>query len=126
MLVNVLEAKTNLSKLMAAAVAGEEVILANRGKPIVRLVPVEKKPHRTTGFGMWKDKMWVADDWDSPEVNAQINQMFVDAANRYDPLIDPPPKKEKKATRTPKTSAKKRSLKSTVVQKVAAKKAKRQ
>jgi prevent-host-death family protein len=53
MLVNVLEAKTNLSKLMAAAVAGEEVILANRGEPVVRLVPVEKKPHRTTGFGAW-------------------------------------------------------------------------
>lgn len=108
MLVNVLEAKTNLSKLMAAAVAGEEVILANRGTPVVRLVPVEKKPHRTTGFGAWKDKMWVADDWDSPETNAMINQMFVDAANRHDPLIDPPQKKVRSAkARTSAAPAKK-------------------
>lgn len=92
MQVNILEAKTNFSQLLAAVAAGEEVIIANRGKPVAMLMPIPTKLHRTTGFGIWKDKIRVADDWDSPETNAAINQLFIDSANRFDPLIDPPPK----------------------------------
>jgi prevent-host-death family protein len=40
MKVNILEAKTRLSELIRAAQAGEEVVIANRGEPAVRLVPV--------------------------------------------------------------------------------------
>jgi prevent-host-death family protein len=40
MKVNILEAKTRLSELIRAAQAGEEVIIANRGAPAVKLVPV--------------------------------------------------------------------------------------
>ena len=94
--VNILEAKTNFSQLLAAVAAGEEVIIANRGKPVARLVPMPTKPHRTTGFGALAGKMWVADDWDSPETNAAINQIMIDSANRFDPLIDPPKKKQSK------------------------------
>jgi prevent-host-death family protein len=39
MQVNVLEAKNRLSQLIKAAEAGEEVVIANRGEPVVRLVP---------------------------------------------------------------------------------------
>ncbi len=46
MLVNTHEAKTQLSRLIAAAEAGEEVIIARRGTPAVRLVPVKAKPFR--------------------------------------------------------------------------------
>jgi prevent-host-death family protein len=35
------QAKTNLSRLIAAAEAGEEVMIARGSKPAVRLVPVE-------------------------------------------------------------------------------------
>ena len=83
--------------MLAAVAAGEEVIIANRGKPVAMLTPIPAKPHRTTGFGIWKDKMWVADDWDSPETNAAINQMYIDSGNRYDPLIDPRPKAKTRA-----------------------------
>jgi prevent-host-death family protein len=38
--VNVHEAKTHLSRLMAQAEAGEEVIIARNGVPAVKLVPV--------------------------------------------------------------------------------------
>lgn len=41
---NVHDAKTNLSKLIAAALRGEEVIIAKAGKPVVRLVPIVKAP----------------------------------------------------------------------------------
>jgi prevent-host-death family protein len=42
MKVNVLEARNRLSQLIKAAQAGEEVIIANRGEPVVRIVPVRK------------------------------------------------------------------------------------
>mgnify|MGYP003388361796 CR=1 FL=1 len=40
MQVNMLEAKNQLSRLVKAAQAGEEVIIANHGVPVVRLQPV--------------------------------------------------------------------------------------
>ncbi len=42
--VNVLEAKTRLSELLKAANEGDEVIIANRGRPVGRLVPAEYTP----------------------------------------------------------------------------------
>lgn len=38
--INILEAKNRLSQLIKAALGGEEVVIANRGAPMVRLVPV--------------------------------------------------------------------------------------
>ena len=40
MLVNIYEAKTNLSALLDRAVAGEEIVIARSGKPLARLMPV--------------------------------------------------------------------------------------
>jgi prevent-host-death family protein len=39
MQVNILEAKNRLSQLIKSVQAGEEVIIANRGEPVARLVP---------------------------------------------------------------------------------------
>ena len=39
--VNIHEAKTNLSKLIAAAVAGEPFVIAKAGKPLVRVERIE-------------------------------------------------------------------------------------
>ena len=47
---NVAEAKASLSQLLEAALAGEEVILARAGKPLVRLVPLVTPPRRELGF----------------------------------------------------------------------------
>jgi prevent-host-death family protein len=47
---NVAEAKAHLSQLLDAALAGEEVIVARAGKPLVRLVPIEAPPRRELGF----------------------------------------------------------------------------
>jgi prevent-host-death family protein len=47
---NVAEAKAQLSKLLDAAVAGEEIVVARAGKPLVRLVPVQTPPQRPMGF----------------------------------------------------------------------------
>ena len=43
MKVNMLEAKSQLSKLVKAALEGEQVVIARNGNPAVRLVPVAKK-----------------------------------------------------------------------------------
>ncbi len=41
--VNVHEAKTNLSRLLAQVEAGEDVVIARNGKPVARLVGVQKR-----------------------------------------------------------------------------------
>jgi prevent-host-death family protein len=44
MKVNVGEAKTQLSKLLARVEAGEEIEIARDGQPVARLVPIESTP----------------------------------------------------------------------------------
>lgn len=49
-MVNVHEAKTNLSKLLEFAHAGGEVTIAKAGKPYAKLVPLERPAKRSLGF----------------------------------------------------------------------------
>ena len=49
-IMNVGEAKAQLSRLLDAALAGEEVVLARNGEPLVRLVPIHPPPARELGF----------------------------------------------------------------------------
>jgi prevent-host-death family protein len=58
------EAKTNLSRLVKRAQAGEEIVIAISGKPAVRLVPVRESPRRPI-FGTDTGKFSFADDWDT-------------------------------------------------------------
>lgn len=48
--VNLHEAKTHLSELVGAAAAGEEIIIAKAGKPLARLVPLERPEPRQPGL----------------------------------------------------------------------------
>lgn len=48
--VNVHAAKTQLSRLLERAHAGEEIIIAKAGKPYARLVPLQPAPKRRLGF----------------------------------------------------------------------------
>lgn len=63
--VNLHAAKTHLSRLVDEAAAGEEIVIAKAGKPMVRLVPFVAK-RRRTGFGADKGKIWISDDFDAP------------------------------------------------------------
>lgn len=47
--VNIYDAKTQLSRLVDRAIAGEDVVIARAGKPMVRLVPVAKRETRKSG-----------------------------------------------------------------------------
>jgi prevent-host-death family protein len=48
-IVTVHEAKTHLSRLIAEALAGREIVIARRDKPAVKLVPVATPPKRVPG-----------------------------------------------------------------------------
>jgi len=86
--VNVHEAKTQLSRLLARVAAGEEVVIAKAGTPVARLVPVEQ-PKKKRELGFLKG-WWVAPDWDSDEVNKEIEDMFYESIESYDPLLEGP------------------------------------
>ena len=62
--VNVHQAKTQLSRLLAQVEAGEEVIIARRGKPVARLVPC--KPEGKRQFGVMKGKLAVDERFFDP------------------------------------------------------------
>jgi prevent-host-death family protein len=58
-------AKTHLSRLIARAEAGEEIIIARGNKPVVKLVPIEKaKPKRVPG--RWKGKISIGPEFFEP------------------------------------------------------------
>lgn len=61
--VNVHEAKTHFSRLLARVAAGEEIIIAKAGKPIAKLVPAEKTPGKRQ-LGIDEGKIWIAEDFD--------------------------------------------------------------
>ncbi len=63
--VNIHAAKTHLSSLVEEAATGEEIILAKAGKPVARLVPLEKPDFRKS-FGILKGKIRISDDFDAP------------------------------------------------------------
>jgi prevent-host-death family protein len=48
--VNIQDAKTNLSRLIMQVQNGHEVIIANRGKPVVRMTPIEVPKKRKLGL----------------------------------------------------------------------------
>lgn len=62
--VTVHEAKTNLSRLIAAVLAGEEVVIARGKVPAVKLVPVEPKPRRVPG--MLRGKVQIGPEFFEP------------------------------------------------------------
>jgi prevent-host-death family protein len=63
--INIHEAKTQLSKLIEAVEAGEEVIIARAGKPVARLVPFKPvKPVRMPG--LMQGKIWISEDFNDP------------------------------------------------------------
>jgi prevent-host-death family protein len=62
-IMNIREAKSQLSKLVERALEGEDVIIARAGKPMVRLVPVRDDGTPRRG-GQWRGKVRIAEDFD--------------------------------------------------------------
>ena len=62
--VNVHEAKTHLSRLLAQVEAGEEVTIARNGKPVARLIPTRDAGRPQPG--VFKGKVVVPDSFFDP------------------------------------------------------------
>ena len=65
LMVNVHQAKTHLSKLLARVMGGEEIIIAKAGKPIARLVPYNSQPPKRVP-GTAKGKIRMSVDFNEP------------------------------------------------------------
>jgi prevent-host-death family protein len=70
--VTIHEARTQLSKLIAAADRGEEVIIARRDKPVARLSAMAAFTGTTRIGGLKKRKLKMNANFDDPALNVEI------------------------------------------------------
>jgi len=64
-IVNLYEAKTHLSRLVDRASLGDEIVIAKAGRPMARLVSLERTAAARRP-GLWKGKLVVHPDFDDP------------------------------------------------------------
>lgn len=82
MAVNVHEAKTNLSRLLARVAEGEEIVISRAGVPVAKLVPYAQRPRRRLGL---------------LEGQFKVTQAFFEADRDIEEMFyGPEPKKKKK------------------------------
>ena len=72
--VNVQYAKTQLSRLLEEAAAGETIIIGKAGKPMAMLV-AWKPELKKRQLGGWRDQVWIADDFDAP--SPEVERLFL-------------------------------------------------
>ena len=63
--VNIYEAKTQLSKLIDAALAGEDVVIARAGKPVARLSRLDA-PIGKRKLGLLDGQIRIPEDFNEP------------------------------------------------------------
>jgi prevent-host-death family protein len=63
--VNMHDAKSSLSRLVKRAAAGEEILIANHGKPVAMLTRIPAV-HNPIPWDIFKGKIEMADDFDAP------------------------------------------------------------
>ena len=76
-IVNVHAAKTNLSRLLERAEAGEEIVIGRAGKPIAKLVPYVPEPPKRV-FGRLKGQIRMLPGFD--DLDAEIERDFEESA----------------------------------------------
>lgn len=68
-IVNIHQAKTNLSRLLSRVEHGEEIVISNRGVPIAKLIPFRTSSDRRSSLGQDRGKFIVPDDFNAPLPN---------------------------------------------------------
>jgi antitoxin (DNA-binding transcriptional repressor) of toxin-antitoxin stability system len=63
-------AKTNLSKLIEAALGGEDIVIARGDKPVVRLVPVQRGAFKV---GLLEGRLGSVPDFLEPMPDADLD-----------------------------------------------------
>ena len=64
-LVNVHEAKTQLSKLLRRVEAGEDIVIGRAGEPVARLTRVVPTDAPPRPLGTWRGRVEMTDDFDT-------------------------------------------------------------
>ena len=96
---NIHEAKTTLSKLIERALAGEEVIIAKAGKPLVEIKALSPsvadreaiRQTRLAMIGKYEGQMILSDDWEDSPFDAEMERKWYgdDAAEQAN-VAEPP------------------------------------
>lgn len=73
-LVNIAEAKAQLSRLVKRVERGEVILIGRYGRVVAELVPPDAPPKPKRVPGVWKGKVWIASDFDEP--NADMARMM--------------------------------------------------
>lgn len=63
--INIHQAETNLLQLLSRVELGEEIIIANQGIPIAKLVPFHPSSNRRVSLGQDRGKFIVPEDFDN-------------------------------------------------------------
>ena len=71
--INLHEARTNLSRIVDEVAAGAGVVIAKAGKPMARLVPLKAIP-QPKKLGLLKGRIHVPDDFNSPLPDEILDQ----------------------------------------------------
>lgn len=79
-IVNIHDAKSNLSRLIEKTSKGEEIIIAKAGKPVAKLSAYKEKP-KPRKMGLWKGKISIPDNFNDED--EEINKLF------YEGQIEP-------------------------------------
>jgi prevent-host-death family protein len=72
--VNVHQAKTELSRLLAEVERGAEVVIARNGTPVAKLVPFPAPGGRRLRTDNWKGRIRMAPDFDAPLSAAELRK----------------------------------------------------
>jgi prevent-host-death family protein len=67
--VSIDEAQNKLQDLLARALAGDEVIITDSGKPVARLVPLVAHPQNKRIPGLHRGTISTSEDFDEPLAN---------------------------------------------------------
>ena len=74
--VNIQEAKTHLSRLVAQAMEGETIVIGKAGVPVAVLSKWQSNVLQRHGGG-WAGKAWISSDFDEPD--SEIEALFLGA-----------------------------------------------
>lgn len=64
-IINIYDAKTQLSRLLREVAAGEDIVIAKDGTPLARLIPFEGEG-KVRELGIAQGRIKVSDDFDAP------------------------------------------------------------
>ncbi len=80
MVVSAQYAAEHFDELLSATDRGEEVQIARENKPVLTLVaqqPLQTVRPRSELFGLFRGQMWVSPNFNSPELNKEIEDEFL-------------------------------------------------